>query len=214
GQQRYWDGSAWTDNTAPGVADAPIAPPAPPMGGYAPPPGGYGAPAGGYGPPMGAYGAPTQVGYGYAHVPAAPLAGFGSRLGAFLVDAILLGIVTSIIAAILGIDAFETSSIDGTRRFSATGGYNLLQFVIALPYYVYLEGTSGQTLGKKLLGITVVHADTLQPGVGLGRATGRYFARWLSAIVCLLGYLWMLWDNEKQTWHDKLAGTKVVKGGS
>jgi uncharacterized RDD family membrane protein YckC len=212
GQQRYWDGNAWTEHTTPDPSAAPTAPPMPPAGGYAPPMGGgYAAPTGGYGPPMGAYGGPTQVGYGYTQVPAAPLAGFGSRLGAFLVDAILLGIVTSIIAAILGIEAFETSSIDGTRRFTATSAYNLLQFAIGLPYYVYLEGTSGQTLGKRLLGITVVRADTLQPGIGLGRAVGRYFGRWLSAIVCLLGYLWMLWDNEKQTWHDKLAATKVLK---
>ena len=41
---------------------------------------------------------------------------------------------------------------------------------------------------------------------------GRYFARWLSAIPLLLGYFWMLWDPKKQTWHDKLVSTIVVKG--
>jgi uncharacterized RDD family membrane protein YckC len=214
GQQRYWDGSAWTEHTTPDPSAAPTAPPMPPAGGYAPPmAGGYGAPTGGYGPPMGAYGGPTQVGYGYTQVPAAPLAGFWIRFGAALIDGILLGIVVSIIAAILGIEAFtDTSDQTGADfSFQTNTAYNLLNLVIGLPYYAYLEGTSGQTLGKRLLGIQVVGADSLQPGVGLGRGIGRYFGRILSAIVCLLGYLWMLWDNDKQTWHDKLAGTKVVK---
>ena len=38
----------------------------------------------------------------------------------------------------------------------------------------------------------------------------RYFGRWVSAIPCLLGYFWMLWDKEKQTWHDKFATDVVV----
>jgi uncharacterized RDD family membrane protein YckC len=212
GQQRYWDGNAWTEHTTPDPSAAPTAPPMPPAGGYAPPTGGYGAP-GAYGPPMGGYGAPTQVGYGYTHAPGAVMAGFWSRFGAALVDGILIGIVVSIVAAILGIEQFtDTSDQTGADfSFRVTPAYQLLNLLLALPYYAYLEGISGQTLGKRLLGIRVVGADNVQPGVGIGRGIGRYFARILSAIPCGLGYFWMLWDDEKQTWHDKLAGTKVVK---
>jgi uncharacterized RDD family membrane protein YckC len=212
GQQRYWDGNAWTEHTTPDPSAAPTAPPMPPAGGYAPPTGGYGAPTGGYGPPMGAYGAPTQVGYGYTQYGGVSLAGFWARFGAALVDGILVGIVVSIVAAILGIDSFtDTSDATGSDfSFRVNGAYQLLNLVLAVPYYAYLEGTSGQTLGKRLLGIKVVGADTLQPGIGIGRGVGRYFARILSAIPCLLGYLWMLWDNDKQTWHDKIVSTKVV----
>ncbi len=46
--------------------------------------------------------------------------------------------------------------------------------------------------------------------IGYGRAAVRYVARILSAIVIFLGYLWMLWDPQKQTWHDKLSGSVVV----
>ena len=53
-------------------------------------------------------------------------------------------------------------------------------------------------------------AATAQP-IGAGRAIGRYFAMFLSAILCYLGYLWMLWDPQKQTWHDKIASSVVVK---
>lgn len=46
---------------------------------------------------------------------------------------------------------------------------------------------------------------------GVGRAIGRGFARYLSAIPCGLGYLWMLWDPQKQTWHDKITDTVVIR---
>ena len=46
--------------------------------------------------------------------------------------------------------------------------------------------------------------------IGYGRGVGRHFARILSAIPCYLGYFWMLWDKEKQCWHDKLVTSIVV----
>ena len=83
--------------------------------------------------------------------------------------------------------------------------------VAGVIYYAKLEGgPSGQTVGKKALGIRVVDAATGGP-IGTGRGVGRYFARILSALVCYLGYLWMLWDPEKQCWHDKLVNDYVVK---
>ena len=46
--------------------------------------------------------------------------------------------------------------------------------------------------------------------IGNSRAFIRYIGRFVSTIVFLLGYFWMLWDPEKQTWHDKFAGSVVV----
>ena len=95
-----------------------------------------------------------------------------------------------------------------TRRTPA----NVVGIVIGLLYYGYLEGgATGQTLGKRLCGIAVVDQTTWQPGIGVGRGIGRYFARWISAIPCGLGYFWMLWDDQKQCWHDKIVSTRVVK---
>jgi uncharacterized RDD family membrane protein YckC len=62
----------------------------------------------------------------------------------------------------------------------------------------------------KATGITVVDADFGRP-ISAGRAFGWYLAHVLSQFFCYLGYLWMLWDKRKQTWHDKIAGTVVVK---
>jgi uncharacterized RDD family membrane protein YckC len=44
-----------------------------------------------------------------------------------------------------------------------------------------------------------------------GRAIGRAFARYLPILPCYLGFLWMLWDDEDQTWHDKICDTVVIK---
>jgi uncharacterized RDD family membrane protein YckC len=68
----------------------------------------------------------------------------------------------------------------------------------------------GQTPGKKALGLRTIDQATGQP-IGFGRAVGRMFARILSQQVLFLGYLWMLWDENKQTWHDKLVRSIVVK---
>jgi uncharacterized RDD family membrane protein YckC len=125
--------------------------------------------------------------------PSGPRASFFRRFGAALLDGILLGIVTGVIEAIVG---------------RGLGG--LVSLAIGIAYYGYLEGgPTGQTLGKKALGIRVLDLRSGGP-IGFSRGVIRYFGRILSAIPLLLGYFWMLWDSEKQTWHDKLAGSVVV----
>jgi uncharacterized RDD family membrane protein YckC len=133
------------------------------------------------------------AGYAGAAGPSGPRANFGQRLLAALIDSVLLAIVGSLIRALFGDDL---------------GSF--INFVLGLAYIVYLEGSpSGQTVGKKVLNIRVVDFDTGGP-IGYGRAAIRYFARILSALPCLLGYFWMIWDRERQTWHDKLSTSVVV----
>jgi uncharacterized RDD family membrane protein YckC len=125
--------------------------------------------------------------------PSGPRASFGRRLVAYLIDAILLGIVNGILA----------SALDPALGYS-------IGIVVGLAYFAILEGGArGQTLGKMALGIRVIDFGTGGP-IGYGRGVVRYLARILSFIVFLLGYLWMLWDKEKQTWHDKIANSVVV----
>ena len=126
-------------------------------------------------------------------------AGFWKRFAAALIDGILVGIVSGILGAAFGSNITEPSP-------ERSG----LQLLIGIAYYVYFHGSpSGQTIGKKLLSIRVVGADTGGP-IGYGAAALRYVGSILSAIPCGLGYLWMLWDSNKQTWHDKIASTVVV----
>ena len=122
-----------------------------------------------------------------------PKASFGIRFGAVIIDAIILGVVSSVLRAFLD---------DATAQ-----GVGAL---IGLAYFVYFEGSdAGQTLGKKVLGIRVVDLASGGP-IGYGRAIVRYFGRIVSAIPLALGYFWMLWDDQKQTWHDKFATSMVV----
>lgn len=170
GQQRYWDGNAWSEATQP-------------LGGAAPAP---------------AYG--QQVGYGYAQGAGATPANFGQRLAALLIDGVVLGVPFVIVLGILG------AISDALAVLAYLAG------LVGIVYYFghFEGGPEGQTIGKRTMKIRTVDATTLQPGIGMGRAVGRYFAHIISGFVCYLGYLWMLWDPEKQTWHDKIVSTKVV----
>ena len=127
--------------------------------------------------------------------PSGPRASFGLRFVAWLIDIIIVGIVSQVITAILGLEVAGSSAI---------------QTLLALGYYGYLEGSaSGQTVGKRAVSIRVIDFST-GGAIGPGRALLRAVCRYLSAIPCLLGYFWMLWDKEKQTWHDKLSNSVVV----
>jgi uncharacterized RDD family membrane protein YckC len=131
--------------------------------------------------------------------PTGPRASFGRRLVAALVDAV---VVTVGFVVLFGIGAAISEAL----------GFVLLVVVIVgvFAYYIYLEGgPTGQTVGKRLLDIRVVDQNTGGP-IGYGRGAIRLIARYLSQLPCYLGYLWMLWDKEKQTWHDKLSSSVVV----
>jgi uncharacterized RDD family membrane protein YckC len=121
--------------------------------------------------------------------------GFWKRWAAAFVDGILLGILNIALAAALHRDR---------------GVADLAGLAIGLAYYTLLEGgTGGQTVGKRALGLRVVSIDT-GGSIGYGRAFIRYWGRLVSLLVFGLGYLWMLWDREKQCWHDKFARDLVV----
>lgn len=131
-----------------------------------------------------------------------PRAGFWQRFGAYLLDAILVGVVTILVAVVIGIlfAALKGAALKGA-------GYAIV--LLGIAYFIYFEGgPTGQTLGKRALGIRVIDFETGGP-IGYGRAFIRYIGRILSGIF-VLGYLWMLWDREKQTWHDKFANDVVV----
>ena len=121
-------------------------------------------------------------------------AGFWRRFAAAFIDGILLGVLSIILSRTLG---------------SAGSG---LTFLIGIAYYTYFHGSTGQTPGDAALSIRVVDRSGGAP-IGYGRAFVRWLVSLISGFVLLLGYLWMLWDSEKQTWHDKAANAVVVPTG-
>jgi uncharacterized RDD family membrane protein YckC len=147
-------------------------------------------------PPPPQAGPPPYVGSGAS----GPRAGFWSRFGAVLLDGLIVAVVPVIVFIIGGV-----SGSDGLLVL----GY-VAYFAIFIAYEIYFHGGhTGQTIGKRALGIRVVDFSTGGP-IGYGRATLRVIGRWISGAVCYLGYLWMLWDKEKQCWHDKMANDVVV----
>ena len=169
------------------------------------PPAGFPPP--GYQQPQQPYPQPGTAGYGqpdYSQVqpnygqpygggaPPPQLAGFWIRFGAALIDGIILAIVGQVIA------------------FALSDVATLLGFVIQAAYFTYFHASTGQTLGNKAVGIKIID-QTTGATIDYVRAFTRWVVSIISGIPLALGYLWMLWDPAKQTWHDKAARTVVVR---
>jgi uncharacterized RDD family membrane protein YckC len=127
--------------------------------------------------------------------PSGPRAGFWRRFAALFVDGLVLFVPSVIVVLLIG----------------QGGGAQAISTLIGLVYYVALEGgPAGQTLGKKALGIRVYDFRGGGGPIGYGRALVRNLVKYVSGAVVGLGYFWMLWDKEKQTWQDHAAGSVVV----
>ena len=128
----------------------------------------------------------------------APKAGFWIRFVAIFIDAIIVGIVNAVIAAILSLN---------------TNGRYGLQVVLGLAYYVFFWSSNslwpGQTVGSKLLNIRVIRTDG--SNLTLIQTFIRYIGFLIAAIPLLIGLIWAAFDANKQGWHDKIAGTYVVR---
>jgi uncharacterized RDD family membrane protein YckC len=77
-----------------------------------------------------------------------------------------------------------------------------------LAYYVFFVGKYGATPGKMACGLRIVLADGGK--LTYGRATGRFFAEWVSSMILGIGYLMVAFDDEKRSLHDRIVGTRVV----
>jgi uncharacterized RDD family membrane protein YckC len=137
---------------------------------------------------------PDHVAYG----------GFWIRVLAYLIDGILLTIVYGIVARLLGIDIFESD----WRHYDPLG--NLLSLVIGWLYFALLESSErGATVGKMVMGLRVVTSDGQR--LSFMNATGRYFAKILSAIILCIGFIMVAFTDKKRGLHDIIAGTLVIK---
>jgi uncharacterized RDD family membrane protein YckC len=143
-------------------------------------------------------------------------AGFWIRFGASFIDSIILSVVTGIINTIFfgGFNLLPASDPDSAATAGVAAGLFgasfLIQIAIQLGYYIILTGMYGATAGKMVFGLRVVDAQGQK--IGLGKAAIREtVGKFVSGIVFGLGYLWVAFDEKKQGWHDKIAGTYVVK---
>jgi uncharacterized RDD family membrane protein YckC len=133
---------------------------------------------------------PDGAGWGTA---SGPRAGFWKRFWALFLDNIVCWVMIVILGVVLR---------HGTGL--------VLGFILSIGYFIYFEGSqSGATPGKRAMGIRIIDERTGDP-IGYGRSVVRLFGRFISGLFLDLGYLWMLWDDEKQCWHDKMSHDVVV----
>ena len=140
-------------------------------------------------------------------------AGFWIRVAAYLVDTVLLSLVFVPLGFVLGVVIALTSS--GENNEAAVTLVSLLIRVVSLLagwlYFAWLESSSWQaTVGKKVCGLRVTDLNGNQ--ITFGKATGRYFAKIISAIILLIGFIMIAFSDTKQGLHDQLAGTLVLRG--
>ncbi len=87
---------------------------------------------------------------------------------------------------------------------------SILSLVVWWVYFAVLHSSKWQaSIGKKAVGLKVV--DENGNRISFGRATGRYFAEFLSALILGIGYMMVGWTKKKQGLHDMIAGTFVIK---
>jgi uncharacterized RDD family membrane protein YckC len=118
--------------------------------------------------------------------------GFWRRFAAAFIDGLIIGVVPSLV---IGHDNAVTT--------------NGLSFLVGLSYSVWMNGTYGATVGKMVMKIKIVKESGSK--INYQDAALRYFASILSAVVLLIGYIVMIWDSKKQTWHDRIAKTVVTQ---
>lgn len=144
------------------------------------------------------------------------LADGGKRFIAFLIDAIILGVVSAILFGILGTLGFmgasnaETSDSAGimAAMAGATVLVQLVLIVLQVAYFTYFESSDRQaTIGKSAMGLIV--ADENGNRLDITKALIRNIMRIVSSFICLIGYLMAFFTEKKQTLHDIVAKTNV-----
>ena len=151
-------------------------------------------------------GAYANAPYGAGQPPGMPpYAGWGQRVGAWLIDNIVAGI---------GISMTEAAYYDWGNAARAVAWVVLIIGVVWSLYNAYLAGQTGQSTGKRILGIRLARYADGQV-VGPAFALLRLFMNVVFWVICfipgLLNYLWPLWDQKSQTWSDKIASSVVVR---
>ena len=162
--------------------------------------------------------------------PWGPLAGWFTRVAAMLVDSAvqLVGMVPYVVGLVLFVVGAPGSSHDEYSTFAeapstpdsgntgmmvAGGLLVLLGLLLVLAIQVwnraFRQGRTGQSIGKKVMGIRLVDEHTGQP-IGAGMAFVRDLAHALDGFA-YIGYLWPLWDDKRQTFADKILNTVVVE---
>lgn len=129
-----------------------------------------------------------------------------TRFGAIVIDGLL--IVPFYIPILVASSAMEENQ--------EPSGFSIIifflciigMFVFGIWNTIVRMGKTGQSLGRKFLNIAVLTFDGRPIGIG-SAALREIIGRWISGLVCYIGYLNAFWDKDNQMWHDKMANCYV-----
>ena len=125
------------------------------------------------------------------------------RLGAMLYDGLLVTAVLMMATVPFVIErGGETVEPDGNFL------YQLSMLIVMYLFFIYFWTRGGQTLGMRAWRLRLETDDGSSPSITV--ASLRFFVAIVSLIPCGLGFLWQLWDKDSLTWHDRIAGTRVL----
>lgn len=133
-------------------------------------------------------------------------AGFAPRLGATLIDWLLLTLITVPVMFLI----YTPEELILSEDMIAGPGDFIISYVFPIVATILFWRYKCATPGKMWLKMKVVDEVTGEPMSYL-QSTIRYFAYIISIIPLGLGFLWIIWDSKKQSWHDKIARTVVVR---
>jgi len=135
-------------------------------------------------------------------------AGFWIRFVAYIIDTFILSTVLILLGTIWSLKN-DDSSINLATTIAQSGMVLSISFFLNWFYFAIMESSESQaTLGKKILGLKVT--DEFGQRMSFGRATGRYFSKFISSLILGIGYLMAAFTDRKQALHDKIASTLVI----
>jgi uncharacterized RDD family membrane protein YckC len=134
-------------------------------------------------------------------------AGFWRRVAAYFIDSFIVGVAAWIVGIVLVLGVAATGGI--AAMFAATMLNYIVMIALYWLYFALQESSAAQaTLGKRAFGLKVT--DERARRIGFGRATGRFFGKFVSSFILGIGYLLAGFTERKQALHDMMASTFVV----
>jgi len=132
---------------------------------------------------------------------------FWTRLGAKVLDLIILWVINALFGFIVGFAA--SGAVRSGDRLAMQLFLMFVSIAVNLGYGVFFLGKFGATPGKMACKIKVVTPEGER--ISYGRACGRCLAELLSGMICYIGYIMAGFDAEKRTLHDRICNTRVIK---
>lgn len=152
-----------------------------------------------------------QIAYPEKGVNILNYAGFWRRTAASVIDLLILSIITLPLLYLIYGEAYFTPVPEDSSVFASRGVADLFfNYIFPIVFTLFFWLKFAATPGKMALGVKVVDAVTGEK-INLRQSIIRYIGYFVATLPLFLGIFWVAFDKRKQGWHDKMAGTAVVR---